>query len=289
MSNPTAQMHGIVCILVAGLCLTVQDAIVKWLSDDYSVGQIMSIRGGFALLFGIALIWRDGGSSILRVQHIPLQVLRALCVIGTTVTFVTAIRFMPLATAITISFAGPLFLTALAPRFLGEHIGWRRWVAVSIGFLGVIVIFRPGSGTLDWVMLLPLSTAVIGAVRDIAARKLSAHDHRTATAFYAMLGVTLAGLFSLPWSWSMPVASDWGLFAITGLLIGAAQILMVQAFHYGEVSTIVPFRYFSVLWGSIIGYLVWGDMPDDWAMAGGMLIIASGLYILRREAIRKRN
>ncbi len=271
------QYRGIVSILLAGFFLTSQDAVIKWMTGAYPTGEIMTIRGTIALLF----------TGVLRVTDWRLQALRALCVIGTTATFISAMRYLPLATAISVSFAGPLIITAMAPRFLGEQVGWRRWSAVSVGFLGVIVIFRPGFGVMDWALLLPLSTAVMSAVRDIATRKLAGQDHSTGILFYAMLAVTLSGTASIPLGWVMPDFGDWLLFLITGLTICIAQWLMIFAFRYTEAATLAPFKYFSIIWGASIGYAVWGDVPDSWTMAGGSLIIASGLYILHRQRIGK--
>ena len=267
--------------------MTTQDAVIKWMTGAYPTGEIMTIRGTIALLFTSGLIWWQGGRQILRVRDWRLQTLRALCVIGTTATFISAIRYLPLATALSVSFAGPLIVTALAPRFLGEHVGWRRWLAVSMGFLGVIIIFRPGFGAMEWALLLPLSTAVMSAVRDIATRKLAGQDHSTGILFYAMLAVTLAGMTTIPFGWTVPDLGDWYLFLITGFMICVAQLFLIIAFRYSEASKLAPFKYFSIIWGASIGYMVWGDVPDTWTMTGGALIIASGLYILHRERAGK--
>ncbi len=280
------QYRGIASIVLAGFFLTTQDAVIKWMTGAYPTGEIMAIRGVLALLFTGALIWWQGGMGILRVTDWRLQALRALCVVGTTATFISAIRYLPLATAISVSFAGPLIITAMAPRFLGEQVGWRRWSAVSVGFLGVIVIFRPGFGEMDWALLFPLSTAVLVAVRDVSTRTLAGQDHSTGILFYAMLAVTLAGAATSPFGWVVPDLSDWYLFLITGFMICIAQLFMIIAFRYTEAATLAPFKYFSIIWGTAIGYLVWGDVPDNWTMAGGILIVASGLYIMHREHLR---
>jgi drug/metabolite transporter (DMT)-like permease len=279
------QHRGIFCILLAGLLLTSQDAVIKWMTGAYPTGEIMTVRGIIAVLFTMALIWQQGGLSILRVTSWRLQLLRALCVIGTTATFISAMRYLPLATAISVSFAGPLIITALAPRFLGEHVGWRRWSAVSVGFLGVIIIFRPGLGAMDWALMFPLSCAFLSAARDIATRKLAGKDHSAGTLFYSMIAVTLAGTVTVPFGWVMPATGDWLLFLITGFMICVAQLLLIVAYRYSQASTLAPFRYFSIIWGTAIGYLVWHDIPDAWTLAGSTLIIASGLYILHRQRV----
>ena len=275
-------------MLTAGFCLTVQDAVVKWMTGDYPVGEIMAIRGFFALLFALPLLWLHGGIPALRLGHPGTHLIRVLCVIGTTVTFVTAMRYLPLATAITITFAGPLIITALAPRFLGEQVGWRRWAAVGVGFLGILIIFRPGIAGMEWAMLLPLSTAIIGAIRDLITRKLAVRDNPAGMLFYALLGVTIAGGVTLPMGWVMPTLTDMALFTFTGFMIGTAQFLLILAFRYAEAAIVAPFKYASVLWGGALGYVFWGDVPDIWVLFGALLIITSGLYILRRETRLKR-
>lgn len=280
---------GIACMVAGGFCLVVQDAIIKWLTGDYPVGEIMFVRGLFATLLAAAFVWRSGGLAALRPAAPWKHVLRVLCVVGTTVTFINAMRLLPLATAITVTFAGPLFITAMAPRFLGEHVGWRRWSAVGVGFLGVVVIFRPGiGGGFDWVLAIPLATALIGAVRDIVTRNMSARESTAAMLFYSVVAVTLTGAVTLPWAWQPPSLADLGLFAVTGVLIGGAHYFLIQAFRYAEAATVAPFKYLSVVWGAAIGYAVWGDVPDPWSVAGAALIVGSGLYILHRETARRR-
>jgi drug/metabolite transporter (DMT)-like permease len=277
------QYRGIACTLLAGFLFVAQDAVIKWMTGAYPTGEIMTIRGIIALLFTGVLIWRQGGIGVLRVTNGRLQLLRALTVVCTTVAFISALKYLPLATAMSVSFAGPLIVTAMAPRFLGEHVGWRRWSAVTVGFIGVIVIFRPGFGAMQWVLLLPLGSALLSAVRDITTRTLAGQDHPTGILFYALVAVTISGTATIPFGWVMPDLGDWYLFAITGVMVSLAQLFTIIAYRHAQVTTLAPFKYFSLIWGIGIGFAVWGDIPDSWTLAGSSLIIGSGLYILHRE------
>ena len=271
-------------MIAAGFFLTSQDAMVKWLTGTYPAGEIMAIRGVFALIFAAGLIWRDGGIRTLKVDHITLHMLRVCCVIAGTVCYIVAMRYLPLATVVTITFAGPLFITAMAPRFLGEKIGWRRWCAVLAGFVGITIIFRPGIGGFEWAMLLVVMTALTSAVRDVVTRKIVTGNNSTAMLFFALATVSASGFATLPYGWVWPDAVGMALFVITGIMIGFAQLLLIIAFRYAEASTLAPCKYFSVIWAISIGYLVWGDTPDVWMISGGALVIASSLYIAHRES-----
>lgn len=274
--------------MISGLILTSQDAIVKWLTGHYPVGEILALRGSFAMIFACLLVWRRGGLMALRLPHATGQVARVACVIIGTFCFVSATKHLPLATALTITFAGPLIITAMAPRFLGEQVGWRRWAAVAVGFAGVILILRPGTGSMEWAMLLALTVAFTTAIRDVITRHVAMDSNSAGMLFYVLLSVTVAGYTTLPMGWNMPTTRDFGLFALSGIMIGIAQLMMIIAFRYTEASLLAPFKYMGIVWATIAGFLVFGDLPDDWEIAGSALIVSSGLYILHRETITRR-
>lgn len=285
----TPQLRGIACVLAAGFCLTLQDAVVKWLTGSYPVGEILAIRGSFAMVFAILLVWHHGGLLALRLPHIPGQIIRIVCVVLGTFCFVTATKHLPLATTLTITFAGPLIITAMAPHFLGEQVGWRRWSAVTVGFAGVILIFRPGFAAIDWAMLLALTVAFTTAIRDVVTRRIAINSNPAGMLFFVLLSVTLAGYATLPNGWVLPTPGDFALFAMTGTMLGVAQFLMIVAFRYSEASLLAPFKYVGIVWATVLGFLIWGDLPGRWEIAGSALIIASGLYILHRETRARRH
>ena len=284
-----APLAGIACMVGGGALLTLNDGTVKWLSADYPIGEIMTLRGLF-VFFPIALIaWHGGGLRALEIRNLGAQGARATLTMLSTVFYLTALAVMPIADTIAITFAGPLFLTMLATPLLGETVGWRRWMAVVVGFIGVVVMVRPGSDTLQAVALLPVAAALMGAIRDIITRRITS-DMATAESSVAILCFTtlvviLGGLVTLPFGWRMPTAVDFGLLALSGFLIGAAHYLLIEAFRYAEAGLIAPFKYLSIVWAVIFGYLAWGDIPDRWIVIGAGLVIGSGLYIFHRETL----
>ncbi len=278
----------IMCMLLGTAFLTGNDAVLKWLTGGYSVGQIMLCRGIFIGMPLSILIWRAGGLASLRSYNPKGHFLRAGLVIAGTFLFVTGLRFLPLTDAVAITFAGPLFVTALAQPLLGEHVGWRRWMAVIAGFIGILVIMRPGGSAIQWAALLPLSASLTGAFRDILTRHLSANETSVSLLFYTTVGVTLAGLATAPFDWTPVPAFDWSLFALSGFLIGSAHFLMIETFRLGEVALVAPFKYSGVIWAAVIGFLVWGDIPDLGTAAGVSVVITSGLYILHRERVHRQ-
>ncbi|MBT7758266.1 MAG: DMT family transporter, partial [Rhodospirillaceae bacterium] len=220
---------------------------------------------------------------ILQVKYPKAQLIRAVLMIASTFLFVNGLRRMPLAETIAIAFVGPIFVTALAPVILSERVGWRRWAAVLVGFAGVIVILRPGGGELNWAALLPAGAALCGASRDLLTRGISHGEASGTTLFYSTLGVALAGAVMMPFGWQTPAVGDLGLFALAGLLLSVAHFLHIETFRFAEAAVVAPFKYSSLLWAMVIGFLIWGDIPDSRTLLGAALLVGSGLYIFHRE------
>jgi len=273
-------------MVVGGAFLTANDAVLKWLTGGYPTGQIMALRGLFVLIPVAYLVWRKGGVSSLRVRSVKGQGLRAGLVVAGTFLFVTGLEFLPLADAISITFAGPLFVTAMAAAILGETVGWRRWAAVIVGFAGVILIMRPTGGAMQWAALLPLSASFTGALRDIVTRRLAGRESSVAILAVTTTTVIFAGFLTLPFGWQPVAANDILLFALGGVLLGSAHYLLIEAFRFAEVALVAPFKYASIIWAVLFGFVVWGDFPDRWTLLGSAVVIASGLYILHRETRR---
>ena len=161
-------------------------------------------------------------------------------------------------------------------------------MAVFAGFIGILVIMRPGGTAIQWAALFPLCASLTGAFRDILTRRMSAHETTVALLFYTSVGVTLAGLATVPFKWTPVPAFDWGLFALSGLLIGSAHFLMIETFRLGEAALVAPLKYSGVIWAALLGFLVWGDIPDLGTALGAGVVITSGLYILHRERVRRK-
>ena len=271
--------------MVAGCALvTFNDAILKWLTTDMPVGEIMCLRGFFVFLPVVLLASHEGGLHRLKVRNPRGQLFRAAIVVTGMFLFITGLSLLPIAEAIALTFAAPLFATALAVPFLKEKVGWRRWSAVGVGLLGVLVMLRPGESAFALAALLPLGAAVTGAVRDIVTRRLSVTDSSSSILMVSTIAVALAGAATAPFGWVMPTWTEVGLLALSGLLLGAAQYLMIEAVRYAEIGLVAPFRYTSLIWAVLAGYFVFGSVPDIWVIVGAALVIASGVYILHRES-----
>ena len=282
----TAPTKGILCMVAGGALITLNDAILKWLSDSYPVDEVMFVRGLFVSIPIVFLVWRAGGVRSLVIFSWRGHLLRAGLVVAGTFLFINGLFFLPLADAIAITFTGPIFVTALAPLLLGEQVGWRRWSAVLVGFCGVLIMVRPTGEAAQWAALLPLAASLSGALRDIVTRRLAFRERSVALLFYTTVAVVLAGLSTLPMGWQPIAAGDLGLFALTGVLIGSAHFLMIEAFRFAEAAVVSPFKYFNLIVAVILGFVVWRQLPDAWTIGGAVFVITSGLYILRRETSR---
>ena len=279
--------RGITLMVVASALITLNDAIAKWLSATYPVGQILCLRGVFFMVPVLFLVWRGGGLKSLRVHSVGGQVVRAGLFVLASAFFVTSVGLMPLSTVIALTFASPLFITALAPSMLGERVGWRRWTAVLVGFSGVLLIVRPFEEGWQWVALLPIAGAAAGSLRDIATRRITAHETSASILFYAALTVIVLGLATSPFGW-MPLSSfDLTLLAIQGFAMGVAHYMMVESFRLSEAALVAPFKYSGFLWALVYGATIWGEYPDTTTLAGAGVILTSGLYILNRELRHK--
>ncbi len=281
-------IRAVVCMLVGVALLSLNDALIKSLTSGYPVGQLLFVRGAFVCPWILLLARLNGGSSALRIRNVKGQALRAVCVIASAFLFVNGLYYLPLADAIAVTFAGPLFITAMAPLVLGEHVGWRRWLAVLAGFAGVLCMVRPGGGAMQWAILLPLGATLCGGVRDLITRRISQTETSVAVLLVTTAVVMLAGLATAPFGWAPVRAADLWTFAASGMLIAGAHYLMIEAFRQGEAALVAPFKYTSMVWAVLFGFILFGDLPDRWTLLGAAVVILAGLYILRREALRGR-
>ncbi|MGF7162292.1 drug/metabolite transporter (DMT)-like permease [Rhodoligotrophos appendicifer] len=273
--------------LAAIFCLCVLDVLVKWLAASYSIPQIIFLRyiGGLALALVVAQ--RSGGFAQLRTNRISGHLTRSLFNLITMLLFYYALRMLPLADVVAIAFAAPLFMTLLSILFLGEKVGPARWLALAIGMVGVIVILRPGDGSLGLGGALALCSALFYALTQISARQLSSTESSATILFYYSAGVLVITMCLLPWNWQMPSLFDWGLFVLLSIFGSYGQLFLNQACRYGEVSMLASIEYTGLFWAVLFGFLVWGDIPTWSVVIGAGIIVASTLFITRREMMRK--
>ena len=274
---------GIAYMVVAAGLFSVMDAMVKWLGPTYPTMQIVFFRSLFAFIPLAVFILRSGALGALATRHPMGHVWRAAIGFVAMSTFFYAYAHMPLANVVAISFAAPLFITALSVPLLGEAVGIRRWSAVLVGFLGVVVMVRPDAGLFQSVALVPLLGSVCYALAMIYVRKLSKTETSAAIVFYYTLACTLIAAGFLPFHWVTPDTADLMLLIALGCVGGLAQIFMTNAFRNGPAALIAPFDYVTMVWVVMLGYFIWGDIPELNIWIGVAIVIASGVYIARRE------
>jgi drug/metabolite transporter (DMT)-like permease len=280
------QVKGIVCLLIAGAILAFTDGLSKYLTADYPPGEIMFFRASFVFVPIAIMTWRRGGLQSLRVVNWKAQLARGLSALITSFLFMVAVKHMPLADITAIVFASPIVLTAMAPYFLGERVGWRRWVAVIVGFGGILVMIRPGADVILWPSLLALASTVMVSFRDIATRWLAKTDTTNSIMVCTTGCIALGGLSTIVFGWRMPDQEGFLLLMGTGMLQGIGHYFLVSAFIHGEAVVVAPFRYFAMLWATIYGYLMFDDIPGLATITGAAIVIGSGLFIFYREARR---
>jgi len=276
-------------VLLGSMLITFSDALIKWLGSSYPAGQMLCTRSAFFLLMVAAFVLCKRDRTALRVRNIRAHVLRGALATGSAFLFVASLRFLPLADTITIAFAAPLFLTAMAPYFLSEHVGWRRWSAVMVGFCGVLIMMKPGSDAIRWVALLPVAAAVLEAARDVLTRRMTVTESTLAMVTVTTAVIVVLSAMTSVTGWPPMTWGDAGLLAVGGALFGGAHLCLAEALRLAKAVVVAPFRYSPVVWALLLGYILWGDVPDTAMLSGTALVVASGLYIFHREATIRSN
>ncbi len=273
------------CAAVAAFaCL---DAIAKYLNGYMDTLQVVWARytGGFVLAFLVSNPWSRPGLA--QTKRPWLQVLRAGTMLGSTVTNFMAFRYLQLDQALSILFSTPFLVAILAGPLLGEWIGWRRWVAILVGFAGVLLVTRPGAGGLHWAAIYSVGSAVFYSLYIILTRILSRHDSSDTTLFYANILGAAAMLPVLPFVWSTP-DDPWIIFlmVVFGAFGSLGHYLLIVAHRLTPASVLAPFMYTQLVWATTFGYFVFSDVPNSWTLSGAAVVVASGLYLLHRERVR---
>lgn len=264
----------------AGLGL---DLTAKWLLADYSLQQFVFLRSIFGLLFFLISARFYGGMGGLRTNRWRWHLLRTLLATGAMFGFFYGLSKMPLVNALTIAFTAPLFVTGLSVPFLGEHVGWRRWLAVIAGFIGALVVLRPGEGLFNLAAIGLLFSAVCYAGLALTARKLAATESSFSLAVYVVFGPFVVSSSLVPGNFTNPTAVGWMLFMLAGLCSALAWVGIVNGYRRAPPALLAPFEYTALVGAAIAGYLIWGEVPDVWVVTGAFIIIGSGLYIVYRE------
>ena len=269
---------------------TMNDTITKAVSSEMNFGQMMLVRGVVAIALIAALAWHQGALRPLRTLMMKPVALRVIGEVGGTISFLAAIVHLPLANTAAIFQALPLAVTLGAALIFSEPVGWRRWSAIATGFIGVLIIVRPGLAGFSQFSLFALVSVVFCAVRDLATRQIPAQIPSLFITLLTTVTVTLAGaaiLFPLG-GWTPPSSRGLGLLTLAAVLLLVGYQCVIMALRTGDISAVAPFRYSALLWAMLLGYVVFGDVPDTMMVLGASIIVASGLYAFYRERIRHR-
>lgn len=283
-------LQGILLMCLAIFLFNVLNAGGKFLSAGYTIAQIVWARYVGAFLFMAVTFMPRHGLNVVRTKRPVVQVVRGAMNLTSSFLFFTGVSLLPLTTAATITFTGPLIITALSVPFLKEAVGIRRWSAVFVGFIGALIVIRPGIGETDWAILFLVGSTFASAFYQLLSRKLASEDDPVTSSTITTIVGAVPLTFIVPFVWVTPADPiEIGLFLTIGVLAGIGHYCLTVAYQRGAAAVIAPFNYTSMLWATVLGYVIFGDFPDLWTWVGAAVIIAAGLYIVHRETVRGRS
>jgi len=289
MTDPTHEQRrqrliGIALMSGAVACFACLDAMAKYLGGHMDSLQVVAMR--YVSAFFLALLFSNPFTrpGLLKTTRPMLQLVRGLLMLLTTIFNFLAFRYLQLDESLAILFSTPFLVAILAGPLLGEWVGWRRWTAIGVGFIGVLVVIRPGFGGMQWAALLSIASAIFYAGYAIATRMVMRHDHGETTLFYAnVIGVgVMVPILPLVWT-APPSLFDLMLLLAVGAFGSVGHYLLIMAHHRAPASVLSPFMYTQLLWATTFGYLVFNNIPNRWTLIGAAIVVASGLYLLYRE------
>ena len=266
---------------------SIMDLIVKW-SEHYPLGQVLFFRGFFGVLFYFLIIPKERLHNFYYTKRAGLHFLRSFSGLIALVAIFIALRSLPLATVVSISFAAPIFTTIFSIFLLNEKVGVYRWLAVIVGFIGILIITEPGISSLNIFYIFPIIFCIGLSYVAITIRKLSTTEPVWLISLYFSISITLLSLFSLPLGWIMPSIKDFMILAMIGIFGGVANLWLSQSYKYSEVSLVTPLKYLALVFAIIFGYLIWDEIPTIKSLFGAALVIISTLIIFRREIYKKK-
>ena len=266
---------------------SVMDLIVKW-SDNYPLGQVIFFRGFFGLVLYYFVIPKERLKDFYFTKRPMLHFSRCFFGLMALLSIFTALRNLPLATVVSISFAAPIFTTIFSIFFLSEKVGYFRWLAVFVGFVGIIIISEPGLSSLNVYYIFPVIFVLGMSYVAISIRQLSSTEPVWLISLYFSAAITLAGLFTIPYGWLMPNLIDLILLSLIGIFGGVANLWLSQSYKFSEVSLVTPLKYLALVFAIIFGYFIWDEIPTIKTLVGATLVITSSVIIFRREILLKK-
>ena len=278
---------GILYMIASVFLFSIQNAIGKWLAQSYPIPMLVFFRSFIALLPSFLLVMRAGGFRVMRTNRMGAQFGRAVIWGGSNAASFIGFHLLPIADAVALTFAAPLFLTALSYPIIKERVSRERWIAVSVGFVGVLVMAHPSGAENALGVAGAITCAVCNAVGTLTVRDLCRTEHSASIVTWTAIFMTLMALPALPFSWVTPTPFDFLLFCSIGLIGGVSQYWTTIALSHAPAAAVSPFNYTALIWGSIIGLVVWGDWPTPPIIIGAAIVTLTGLYLLRSESRRR--
>ena len=266
---------------------SLMDIIVKW-SVNYPIGQILFFRGFFGIIFYLFVIPKNRLHNFYQTKRLGLHLLRCISGLIAIVAIFVALRKLPLATVVSISFAAPIFTTILSIFLLSEKVGIYRWLAVLVGFIGILIITEPGISELNIYYIFPIIFCLGLSYVAITLRQLSSTEPVWLISLFFSLAITLLSLFTIPSGWVMPSLNHFMILSLIGIFGGVSNLWLSQSYKYSEVSLVTPLKYLALVFAIIFGYFIWGEVPTTKTLAGAFLVIISTLIIFRREIYKKK-
>lgn len=278
-----AVRRAILLLILAMACLTGMDTLAKILTAEMPVMQVAWARFFFLFVAISPVLLRTRLTKLLQTRNPKLQFARGVLQLPANICFLMALSYLPLADAIAVAFSAPLFIVAFSAVFLGEQVDWQRWAAVGLGMVGVLIIIRPGFGEAHWALVLPLITAIVFAMFQVMTRILGRTDSSLTTLFYSNFVGLIGTSLILPFVWDSPAMDGWLLMMALGLLAAIGHFLMIEAFSTAPASTLAPFTYVELVWATLVGFLIFGDLPGPFVVAGALIVVAAGIWALIQE------
>ena len=279
---------GFFYIFISVCAFSIMDVIVKW-SDAYPVGQVLFFRGFCGIIPILFIIPKERYLDFYKTDRAILHLMRCLAGLVALISIFIALRNLPLATVVSITFAAPIFTTIFSIFLLNEKVGFYRWMAVLVGFVGIIIISEPGFGSLNFYYIYPIIFCLGLSYVAITIRKLSATEPVWLISLFFSFSIMILSFFTFYQDWIMPSFTDLFLLAMIGILGGLANLWLSQSYKFSEVSLVTPLKYLALVFAIIFGYFIWNEVPSNKTLMGSLMVILSSLIIFRREIVLKKN
>ena len=278
---------GFLYMFLSIIGFSLMDVIVKW-SVDYPVGQVLFFRGFFGIIFYFFIIPRERLHDFYKTKRPGLHFLRCIAGLIAIIAIFIALRKLPLATVVSISFAAPIFTTIFSIFFLSEKVGVYRWLAVLVGFIGILIITEPGISNLNIYYIFPIIFCLGLSYVAITLRQLSTTEPVWLISLFFSVAITFLSFLTLPFGWVMPSFNHFLILSLVGIFGGVSNLWLSQSYKYSEVSLVTPLKYLTLVFAIIFGYFIWDEIPTIKTLIGALLVIVSTLIIFRREIYKKK-